>query len=621
MSADPQRTAVSWLASFRDAGILAPSDVHVAATLARLGRVDRPDVVLAAALAARAPRYGHAGVDLATIASLALDEVGTDERHRTPPDPSADVSRAHEPVELRWPEPQGWQQAVAASPLVATTTAANRPLVLHAGLLYLHRARVYEEVVAQHLLARATAERTHRGVTDLRMIDELLAGDGAEVQRAAVRASVGSPLSVVVGGPGTGKTTTVAALLAGLTTDRGMATALKVALAAPTGKAAARMGEAFAAMSERMPAALTALLHEAEPTTIHRLLGARPGRGYLHHRRHPLPHDVVIVDECSMVSLPLMARLLDALRPTTQLVLVGDPGQLTSVGAGTVLADVVGPSDAPGPLTASISVLTHSRRFPDGSPLDRLARAVRAGDADAALEVLAGADSAGTGHGAVSWIAAPGDDTAAVAAVREIVMPHVAEVARRARAGEVEAALASLEQCRLLCAHRHGRFGVGWWNHAIERWLDVSGLRTRGWYPGRPVMVTANDDRNRVSNGDLGVVVDADAGPVVVLGRAGNVRMFAPSRLAGLDTVHAMTVHKSQGSEFDHVVVVLPPATSPLATRELLYTAITRARRRVTVVGDESAIRAAVERLVRRSGNLHRDLWPDVGTAGVETAG
>jgi exodeoxyribonuclease V alpha subunit len=211
----------------------------------------------------------------------------------------------------------------------------------------------------------------------------------------------------------------------------------------------------------------------------------------------------------------------------------------------------------------------------------------------------------------LQWDAHPADEPATRDRLLAMATAPARELLRRAAAGQAAHALAAIESFRVLCAHRDGPFGVGSWNRLIERRLRTDGFDVVGWYPGRPVLVTANDYANGVFNGDLGVVIHEEDRRVVAFPDVGGIRRISPARLHDVETVHATTIHKSQGSEFDHVAVILPPADSPLATRELLYTAITRARQRVTVVGDDAAVRAAVSRRVVRAGGLRSALWPD----------
>jgi exodeoxyribonuclease V alpha subunit len=309
-----------------------------------------------------------------------------------------------------------------------------------------------------------------------------------------------------------------------------------------------------------------------------------------------LPHDVVVVDEASMVSLTLMARLLEALRPDSRLLLVGDPDQLASVEAGAVLADLV---DGLGERSdVRIAALKTSHRF--GESIGALASAIRDGDADAAIELL----KAGGEH--VVWV----DTDEPAAELRKVLVPHALRLREAALLGDANMALATLEEHRLLCAHRRGPFGVRYWNHQTERWLtDATGdpLWT-DWYAGRPVLVTTNDYGLGLYNGDTGVTVARGDGlRTVVAAGAGPVE-FATGRLSDVETMHAMTIHKSQGSQADEVTVLLPPEDSRLLTRELLYTAVTRAKKRVRVIGPEASVRAAVQRRVVRASGLARRL-------------
>ncbi len=625
------------LQPWRDAGVLSAADVHLATTLARLAGLGdgsggpdgagvltpaEADVVLGAALAARAPRLGHVCLDLATVRQSVPAEVEGD----------ADVAAAESIDALPWPtDVDAWRRSLAGSPLVAVAVdgqvpaaepGRGVPLVLDGTLLYLERYRVYEERVAAELRRRAeAAAAAPSGGADL---DALFAVFGSSPeQRAAAEAGAKGQLSVVVGGPGTGKTTTVAALLAVLLAAE---PDTRIALVAPTGKAAARMQESIVALAARLrgsdvadAASLADRLAAADVSTIHRRLGWRPD-GFRHRRANPLVHDVVIVDETSMVSLPLMAHLLDAVRPDARLVLVGDPGQLASVEAGSVLGDVAGPAvdaalagaAAPvGPLSGCVTVLTQSYRFPASSPVGRFAVAVRAGDADTAVHVLQTAADDPTATGVtLHWRTAGADTDPGADAVRAAALEGARRTVDAAEAGDADAALAALAEVRVLCAHRRGPFGVARWNWQFEEWLAADGRHPSGFYVGRPVLVTANDPSNELYNGDLGVAVATDDGVRVAFPHAGARRLLAPSRLEDVDTVHAMTIHKSQGSEFDEVVVVLPPEGSRLATRELLYTAVTRARRAVTLVGSEDALRRAIDNRVVRQTGLRQRLWP-----------
>ena len=583
------------LGAFNRAGVLAASDVHVAIRLARLGCDTDEEVALAAALAVSGPRHGHVRVDLRdAAASLTSDAEATD---------------ALEP--LPWPDPAAWTQKLATSPLVSVGPdgPADRPLRLVGSTLYLDRYWCDEGAVASELRKRSTAGEA---IVDERSLADGLQslfpppGTGGEPddQRRAAEAAVRRRLSVIAGGPGTGKTTTVARIIA-LLFDQSSATASRqplVALAAPTGKAAARMQEAVRAASSSLPLpdSTRACLAKAEAMTLHRLLRRRPDSSsrFVHDGYNPLPHDVVIVDEMSMVSLSLMARLLEAVRPDARLILVGDPEQLASVEAGAVMADVVSG------LGDRVSRLTSNYRF-SGS-LAALSEAVRAGDADAVMGVLRD-----PGDERVEWIDAAGEagtGSAQLAApLRESARAFGRSLFEAASAGDSAGALEALATFRLLCAHRRGPAGVESWTDQIEAWLsaDIEGFSPDGWYVGRPVMINANDYTLRLFNGDTGTVIAPTEGQLTaVFDQGGRPAFVSPSRLANVETVFAMTVHKSQGSEFDHVAMVMPPASSRLLTRELLYTAITRARTSLLIVGPEESVRSAVERRVARTSGL-----------------
>jgi exodeoxyribonuclease V alpha subunit len=587
------------LRAFNRAGVLSAADVHVARRLGELGGETSETVLLAIALAVRAPRIGHVLVDLATIAATA----------------AVDTEDPIDLETLQWPEAADWQAAVAASPLVAREGAGDdqvRPLRMRGSWLYLDRYWSEELAVAGAL--RTMLGQRAGGVDEAALeagLARLFPRAEEERQAAAARAAVQRRCAVVAGGPGTGKTTTVARIVALLREQPGR-TPL-IALAAPTGKAAARLQESVREAAGELDAAedVRDLLRDLPATTIHRLLGWRPDSSsrFRHDRHRRLPHDVVIVDETSMVSLSLMARLIEALRSDARLVLVGDPGQLTSIEAGAVLGDVVGAETGAG--HSGIVVLDHGYRF--GGSIAPLAAAIREGDADAVMASLA------AGHEDVVWIDADPAGPAAPAPVREGVVTAGLAVWRAARAGDGPAALAALGSFRILCAHRRGPHGVANWTARAEGWLqeaDDAFAAAERWYVGRPLLVTENDYELGLANGDTGVVLQTGEGRVMAgftLPGAGarddRAALVSPTRLGAVDTVYAMTIHKSQGSQFDVAAVLLPEPGSRLLTRELLYTAATRARSRLILVGPEETIRAAVGRRVARASGLATRLW------------
>lgn len=564
-------TATGLLRTFNEAAILESADVLVAQRLTELVKEPDERVALAIAFVVRAVRGGSVCLDLSELAR----QIGQ--------------------PELPWPAPEAWLSAVTGSVL------AGDPPVLHveAGLVYLDRYWIEECRVAEDVLALAAGRRSGPQPDVARLFP-----DSYAEQRAAAEVALSRSLTVLTGGPGTGKTTTVARLLALLAAQAEMQgrPRPRIALAAPTGKAAARLLEAVQSEVDKLDAADRDRLPALTATTLHRLLGSRPDTSsrFRHNRDNRLPHDVIVVDETSMVSLSMMARLVEAVRPDSRLVLVGDPDQLASVEAGAVLADLVeglAPSgDSP------IASLITSHRF--GESIGSLAGAIRDGDADVALEVLAG----GGEH--IEWVVTekPADT------LRKILVPHALRLREAAVLGDAAAALEILDEHRMLCAHRNGTSGVTYWNRQIERWLSEQTDMPlwSQWYVGRPVLVTANDYGLGLYNGDTGVAVLHDgalrAAMAVPAPDGSGPLQFAPGRLSDIDTMHAMTIHKSQGSQAGEVTVLMPPVDSRLLTRELLYTAVTRARHKVRLIGTAEQIRAAIDRRAVRASGLARRL-------------
>lgn len=568
-------TATGLLADFNRAGVLDAADVHVAQRLGRLGQESDERALLAVALTVRAVRAGSVCLPLDSVAAAHED------------DPL--------PAGLAWPGPVAWWAAVEASPL----TAAG--VLRRAGsLLYLDRYYREESQVVDDLRARRDAGlRPVEGAALAQALGRYFPDAAHADQRAAAEAACLHPTSVVTGGPGTGKTTTIARLLGVLLELQPPGTPLRVALAAPTGKAAARMAQAVREATEQdgFPADHVATIRALEARTVHRLLGSRPDNRtrFRHDRTNRLPHDVVIVDETSMVSLTLMARLLEAVRPSARLVLVGDADQLVSVEAGAVLTDLVEGLESASP--SPVRRLGPSRRF--GAKIAALSEAIRAGDDDAVVETLAGST------GEVIWEQT--DDPTEV--LDPLLRQRAVGLHEAARSGDRSLTLARFGEHRLLCAHREGPFGVGAWNRRIETLLAGA----QGWdyvpdrYPGQPLIVNANDYGLELFNGDTAVVcAGPDGGLVAAIddGRSPEGRALPTSRLADVSTAHAMTVHRSQGSQFAQVTVLLPEAGSRILTRELLYTAVTRGRDLVRIVGTEEAVRAAVLHQARRATGL-----------------
>lgn len=577
-SADPRAAVdLTWpVAALNATGLVDIGDWLIATRIARLVGEQYDAAVLALALTVRGAREGSSALRLDGVARLVS--------HQQEDDPSNDLEGPTEGTDSSTapasvdglPEPAAWLEAVAGSRLVACG-------VLHVdyALVQLDRYRADERLIADWLDGRSPDSLKD---VDLTALEQTIAAGGLnDAQVAAVRAVATHPTTVLAGGPGTGKTWTVAAVLRALRFNDGSAP--RVALAAPTGKAAARV-------NENLETELADGTFEPA-TTIHRLLGSLPRSStrFRHDASNPLPHDVVIVDEASMVGLGLMARLVDSLSPATRLLLVGDPDQLASVEAGTVLADLV---RGLGPRGDVIELTENRRSVP---AIQQLASAIRCGDPDATLQIL---DS---GHPEIGF---RDTDDPALAQI-----PAVTEQARALRAlaleGDIEGAIARLGRARLLCGRRTGPHGIRRWNALVEHSLaeDAPEVAYQPYYLGRPIIITRNDHGLGLANGDTGVVVRGpDGRPLAAIQTGQGVRTFSPWRLADIETMHAMTVHKAQGSEVDNVTVIVPTLGSRLLTRELLYTATTRARQWLTIIGSRDAIRTAVATPVERSSAL-----------------
>jgi exodeoxyribonuclease V alpha subunit len=532
------------------------------------------------------------------------------------------------------------------------------PLVFDSGRLYLRRFWRDEASVAAAIVSRFGTLPVPAGLDA--ELERLFPGgdDGPDWQKIACAIAVRGSFAVVTGGPGTGKTTTVVRLLGLLQTLalRHGEPRLRIRLAAPTGKAAARLNASIAGQVEKLDVDATVKQAiPAEVTTLHRLLGSRPdSRAFRHDRDNPLHLDVLVIDEASMIDLEMMAATLDALPPGARLILLGDKDQLSSVEAGAVLGDLcaraergyydtgtrdwladvchvdVGTWTVPGEARAldqRVTMLRRSRRFGAESGIGSLALAINAGDASAVRRAFE------DGAGDISALSSSAASIAALAIDGRGDAPGYAhfldriEAARPAADAPFEAfaswgadALRAYARFQLLCATRHGDAGVVRQNERIAQGLLERGLidAVEGWYEGRPVMVTRNDYALGLMNGDVGVtlwVPDGQGGMALrvvfaVMDERGGerIRFVVPSRLAAVETVYAMTVHKSQGSEFEHTALALPTEPSPVLTRELVYTGVTRARRWFTLLAAPDILGYAVQRKTQRASGLLRRL-------------
>jgi exodeoxyribonuclease V alpha subunit len=505
------------------------------------------------------------------------------------------------------------------------------PLVLdHANRLYLHRYWRYEQELAEAIRKRgADAEFDRDRLKD--GLGRLFPSDGTaetDWQRVAAIAALSRRFCVISGGPGTGKTSTVVKVLALLLEQQG-GESCRIALAAPTGKAAARLKESIMGGVQSTDE-VRSLIPE-DVFTLHRLLGYLKGScSFRHNSENPLPYDIVIVDEASMVSLPLMAKLVDALRQDTRLILLGDRDQLASVEAGAVLGDICNTGaihgfsaafaslaaglsgdrlpveESNGPLGDAVVLLKKSYRFASAGGIGKVGALVNAGEGAAALAAFLDPDLAD-----ISMAPTPQATALGEALAERIVAGFSAYL----KAGTAEEAFAEYGRFRILCAMRSGPFGVEAINALVQERLAKAGLiHPEGrWYAGEPVMITCNDYNLGLFNGDVGLILpDPESGQELRAffpSGTGSMRKVLPLRLPEHESAFAMTVHKSQGSEFDRVLLILPNRDAPLLTRELLYTGITRAKSSVELLAtDELFLTAVKRRIVRRSG-LRERLW------------
>lgn len=535
-------------------------------------------------------------------------------------------------VDLSLPALATWRAQLEASPLIGAP-GEYAPLILDGDRLYLARYQAYEEQLAEQLLVRAA----DAPVVDERQLSDSLARlfafnqQSPDWQRLAAAQAVRRRLAVISGGPGTGKTTTVVRLLAALLEQPG-GERLAIGLAAPTGKAAARMAEAIRNAKAELPVsdAVKAALPD-EARTLHRLLGSRGDSPKVRHdAAKPLALDVLVVDEASMVDLALMAKLVAALPPKARLILLGDKDQLAAVEAGAVFAELcegrgfdtqaaadlqritgqnVAVETPRSRLGDAVVLLTHSHRFAGDSGIGELARRINGGDAKGTVALLQEC------RADLAW-----NETPSPATLIERLEQGYSPYLQAARQADPSAAFEAFNGFRALTAQREGAFGLTGINEALEaRFKRRLGVPARErWYPGRAVMVRQNDYALGLFNGDIGLCLKTEQGLRVFFEGDDGYRGFAPARLPSHDSAFAMTVHKSQGSEFTEVLLALPEQPSPLLTRSLFYTGITRAKRKVEIWALPARLAEAVVTRAERAAGLAERLGADEAKGSVE---
>ena len=486
-------------------------------------------------------------------------------------------------AQLEWPTDSAtWLAATKSCPLLFGAPGTATPLIVDDRRVYLGRSFAEEGAIAA-ALTRNNAQHVH----------------------------------IVLGGPGTGKTREVAMKF--IDRFKKGERDIRVALAAPTGKAAARMREVLLRECDALKNlpegkdvdwdAVNAAISAAFSGTVHSLLGFGPSRDtrYKFNADNYLPFDWVVIDEASMLPSSMMYRLVDALDPSTALLLVGDPDQLASVDAGSVLGDIAKiATQKDSVLFPQTNVMRKQFRLPP--EIDGLARLLRLetpldgqalGDSkhvDAVIEYL------NSNKTLISWIN-PDIDKDELMSVRKKVVDHARQLHEAAMSPDPQLALKKRQELQLLCAHREGKTGVSYWNGFVEH--ELGAYTEARWYFGRPVMVTRNNRSVDLYNGDVGIIVpDSGGQPVGVFSDGGTFRLVPTMRLEDVESVHALTIHKSQGSEYDEVIVVLPNESSRILTRELFYTGITRTKNRLTIIGSEAVLRSAVSQAIRRTSGL-----------------
>ncbi len=606
-------------------GYLTDIDIHFAKFITGLGKNDDPDIFLAAALASNATGNGDVYFDLASVAEkpllMGLEDEGT----------------------VKWPKLSGWLQKIRKSPVVGSP-GDYRPLILDKkNRLYLYRYWDYEKKLSESIINRSGEDFRDLDVTllndGLKRLFPQNTDNGFNWQMVAAYIAAFKRFCIISGGPGTGKTFTMAKILALLLELSGKER-LKILLAAPTGKAVTRIAESINDAKKTLNSSsdiIEAIPSEAH--TIHRMLKTIPGSPYFHHNHeNPLDADVVVVDEASMIDLALMSKLLWAVPFDARLILIGDKDQLASVETGFVLGDICDRDnvhafsgyfckkfvevtkqkidlpikehkDKPG-LYDCMVVLEKNYRFTGSSGIGELSRAVNRGETDKVLCLMK------NNHDQMFWkeISQPNDLSHFLA---ERVIKGYSDYLNTE---DPYRALELFKKFKILCAVKIGSIGVNAVNRLVEQVLIREGLiepdgsSSNPWYKGRPVLITRNDYSLKLFNGDMGITMPApDSNSkdlyVYFLGDSGELRWFLPYRLPEHETVYAMTVHKSQGSEFDNVLLILPERDYPVLTRELFYTGITRARKTVSIWATEDVLKTTISRKIERTSGLKDALW------------
>lgn len=615
-------------------GRLTEIDVYFARFIAGLINDNDPSVMLAAALVSNATGSGHICLDLAASSQTVL----LDGQDSTPNLVCPDLGR--------------WEDTLHNSPVVGKP-GDRRPIILDANhRLYLYRYWEYEHILVELIQHRASRQISATDI-DYGLLKEGLhrffpekTGNNINWQKVAGLSSALKQFCVISGGPGTGKTFTIVKILALLIEQAGSGH-IKIALAAPTGKAAAKLGETLKMAGHTLQCSQRVIdAIPVEARTIHRLLKPVPNTPYFQYNaENRLPADLVVIDEASMVDLAMMSKLMQALADTARFILVGDKDQLASVEAGAVLGDIcnrgnthrfssffgshmeeltgenvhplIETKNRQSGIEDCIVSLEKNYRFAETSGIGELSRTINQGDGGQTLTLLKSDSDTSIRWQPVSSLSELN---------RELGKRIIQGYKNFITADDPAQAIALFNRFRLLCAVKKGPFGVEVINQLAEQVLMREGLIRANdsagnpWYTGRPVMITKNDYNLGLFNGDTGITrlqTESNGnrrGHLLnvyfpTADDTGELRSIPPYRLSDHETVYAMTVHKSQGSEFENVHLILPDIDAPVLSRELLYTAVTRARKTVTIWGKEEILTSAIGRRIRRTSGLRDALW------------
>jgi exodeoxyribonuclease V alpha subunit len=568
---------------------LSDLDYHFSQFMCHIANTHSEALAVAAALVSYWTERGHICINLLDFANKPLHEC-------------LEQQDQNKKESLLFPSLESWTEKLRNSGVVGKP-GEKKPLILDSkNRLYLHRYHQYETLLSQHLIYRSRSDISGLYLSGLsQFLDRLFASEtGHSYQRQAVEIAINKKLCIVSGGPGTGKTTVAAKIIAALI--HVSESVPNIHLTAPTGKAAQRLQESLNEVKQSLncPREIISAM-PSEAMTIHRLLKPKHQSPYFKHNYdNPLPSDVVVVDEASMIDLALMSKLVTALRKESRLIILGDKDQLASVDPGAVLGDICRQSEHTS-LKSCMVHLTKNYRFGEASGIFKAAQAVNAGVPDNAFNIINHSS-----YTDITW-----KDYQDITHINPALAEKISWQSRYLNfQNNPQKALMALNTFRVLCAVRKGPFGVERLNSSIAKIMASKGLiqPNRRWYHGRPIMITKNDHSIGLYNGDVGLILkdreDQSILKAFFIGQDNQVKKILPARLPEHETVFAMTVHKSQGSEFDHVLLLLPDKISKVLTRELVYTGITRTRKFIEIWGTKSTFNAAVMNNTYRQSGL-----------------